>query len=127
MLYGHLWTLPARATVKKFWTLGWLRFNHPLKRSRILDGLLRPNNYYQCILDRMPGTTADDAANAISAKCLKESPLGAPIQKQTGFFAAFHSGSECTFKKIKDTASPLAKQIIQYCCYSLYQTGSSNQ
>ena len=93
----------------------------------ILDGLLRPNNYYQCILDRMPGTTADDSANEISAKCLKESPLGAPIQKQTGFFAAFHSGSECTFKKIKDTASPLAKQIIQYCCYSLYQTGSSNQ
>ncbi len=96
-------------------------------RAGILDGLLGPNNYYQCILDRMPGTTADDAANEISAKCSKEFPLGAPIQKQTGVFSAFHSGSECTFKKIKDTASPLAKQIIQYCCYSLYPTGASNQ
>ena len=93
----------------------------------ILDGLLGRNNYSQCVLDRMPGTTADDAANEISAKCSKEFPLGAPIQKQTGFFAAYHSGSECTFKKIKDTSSPLAKQIIQYCCYSLYQTGASNQ
>lgn len=93
----------------------------------ILDGLLGPNNYSQCILDRMPGTSSDDAANEISAKCSKEFPLGAPIQKQTGFLAAFHSGRECTLRKTKDTASPLAKQIIQYCCYSLYQTGASNQ
>ena len=121
---------PLRAITVKFsvvLAVGFATLESLSAHAGIVDGLLGRDNYPQCILERMPGAVSDDAANQISAKCAQEFPVGESVQKQTGLFAAFYSGNACTLKKTKDTPSALAKQIIQYCCYMLYETKSSHQ
>ena len=84
-------------------------------------GLFGPDNVSECFLSRMPGAANDTVALEIAGQCSREFPGNVPVKKQTGIFAAFHSGSECTQKKAKDTLSPLASRIIQGHCYALYE------
>ena len=92
-----------------------------LMPSDVRAGLLGPDNFQECVLDRMPGAANNSVAYEIAGECSRKFPADAPVKKQTGFFAAFHSGSECTLKKAKDTQSQLAARVIQAACYTLYE------
>lgn len=97
--------------------IGFALFAAPHARA----GILGPNNMAECVLDRMPGVANDSVGLEIYAQCSREFPVNAPVEKRTGFFAAYHSGAECTLKKAKDTPSPLAARFIQGYCYMLYE------
>ncbi|PJO37599.1 hypothetical protein CTI10_015685 [Delftia acidovorans] len=79
-------------------------------------------NYATCLLDKLPGTENDVAANAIVQLCLAENPRGlqeiAPGSGR-GFFG-FKSGAECSAKKSKNTRSREAAEMIAVACHRLY-------
>lgn len=84
-------------------------------------GIFGPDNFSECVLSRMPGAANDIVAQEIVVQCTKEFPGNMPIKKQTGIFAAFDSGGECTLKKAKDTPSAWAANLIRAYCYGLYE------
>ena len=85
-------------------------------------GIFGSANFAECVLSRMPGAANDVVALEISAKCGREFPAYAVVEKKIGFFAAFPSGADCTVKKARDTASAVGSRIIQTQCYRLYET-----
>lgn len=84
-------------------------------------GILGSANFSECVLSRMPGSANDIVALEIAAKCGREFPANAVVEKQNGFFAAFSSGADCTVRKARETVSTIGSRIIQAQCYRLYE------
>lgn len=79
-------------------------------------------NYATCLLDKLPGTQNDVAAQANMQVCLDKHPGGietVPPGKGRGLFG-FSSGAECTAKKASETRSNRAAVLIGVACRQLY-------
>lgn len=79
-------------------------------------------NYATCILDKLPGTQNDVAAQANMQVCLSKYPGGiksVPQGQGRGLFG-FDSGAECTAKKASDTRSNRAAVLMGIACRQLY-------
>lgn len=79
-------------------------------------------NYATCLLDKLPGTQNDVAAQASMQVCLDKHPGGIeviPQGKGRGLFG-FNSGAECTAKNAGETRSNRAAVLIGVACRRLY-------
>ena len=79
-------------------------------------------NYATCLLDKLPDTQNDVAAQANMQVCLDKHPGGIeaiPQGKGRGLFG-FDSGAECTAKKAGDTRSNRDAVLIGVSCRKLY-------
>jgi len=82
-------------------------------------GIFSSSNFYECILDDMPGTENDQVAAQIFLKCKKEHPNKSNIKKKSSIFG-IKTRSECILKYGKSTASKLGVANISNACYKLY-------
>lgn len=82
-------------------------------------GVWGPNNYLECLLDRLPGTANDAAAAQIMQSCRAEFPGTTTLAKRRGFFDP--SAQECVLKNGRSTGSNLAGKAIAYACNTLFQ------
>ena len=79
-------------------------------------------DFATCILDKMPGTQNDVAAQAIYQVCNSKHTGGLQTVAQgsgRGLFG-YDSGAECTAKKAGDTRSNQAAHMIGVACRKLY-------
>lgn len=79
-------------------------------------------NMATCLLDKLPGTQNDVAAQAVFQVCSAEHPGGiqAVPQGDGRGMLGFKSGPECTAKKAGDTRSTRAAELIGMACRKLY-------
>lgn len=78
-------------------------------------------NFATCILDKMPGTQNDVAAQAIYQVCnSKHGGLQTVAQGSGRGLFGYDSGAECTAKKSSDTRSNQAAHMIGMACRRLY-------
>lgn len=79
-------------------------------------------NFATCLLDKLPGTANDVAAQAVYQVCLADHPGGIEAVAQgsgRGLFG-FGSGAECTAKKAGETRSNRAAVLVGVACRKLY-------
>lgn len=78
-------------------------------------------DFATCILDKMPGTQNDVAAQAIYQVCnSKHGGLQTVAQGSGRGLFGYDSGAECTAKKAGDTRSNQAAHMIGVACRRLY-------
>ncbi len=79
-------------------------------------------NMATCLLDKLPGTQNDVAAQAVFQVCSAEHQGGiqAVPQGDGRGMLGFKSGPECTAKKAGDTRSNRAAELIGVACRRLY-------
>lgn len=77
-------------------------------------------NYYECILDEMPGVKNDIVARQIIANCASKCPDKSTKKKTRLGFSGRRTASKCFLKYAKDTTSEVGARVIRYSCYSLY-------
>lgn len=79
-------------------------------------------NMATCLLDKLPGTQNDVAAQAVFQVCSAEHPGGiqAVPQGDGRGMLGLKSGPECTAKKAGDTRSTRAAELIGMACRRLY-------
>lgn len=90
--------------------------------SNVHAGIFGDCNYYECILDEMPGVKNDFVARQIIANCSSKCPDSTTKKKTRLGFSGKMTASKCFLKYAKDTNSELGARIIRYSCYSLYQS-----
>ena len=80
-------------------------------------------NMATCLLDKLPGTQNDVAAQAVFQVCSAEHPGGIQAVPQGDGLGmlGFKSGPECTAKKAGDTRSSRAAELIGMACRRLYE------
>ena len=79
-------------------------------------------DYAKCVLDKMPGTQNDVAAQAVHQVCIGAHPGGISAVAQgsgRGLFG-YDSGATCTAKKAGQTRSNRAAHLIGTACRKLY-------
>jgi len=79
-------------------------------------------NFATCLLDKLPGTQNDVAAQAVYQVCIGEHAGGMDAVAQgsgRGLFG-FGSGAECTAKKASETRSNQAAAMVGVACRKLY-------
>jgi len=80
--------------------------------------LNRPSNFYECILDDMPGVRNNIAAREIMLNCRKEFPdAGIPEDKSS----LGGSARDCVVKNGKSAVGEIGPNLIRRSCYALYQ------
>ena len=78
-------------------------------------------NYATCLLDKLPGTQNDVAAQAIYQVCnSKHGGIQTVAQGSGRGLFGYDSGAECTAKKAADTRSNRAAHMIGVACRKLY-------
>lgn len=78
-------------------------------------------NFATCLLDKLPGTQNDVAAQAVYQVCKsKHGGLQAVAQGSGRGLFGYDSGAECTAKKAGDTRSNQAAHMIGVACRKLY-------
>jgi len=82
-------------------------------------GLFGPSNYWECILEEMPGVKNDIAAIEVIRKCRKEFPTTAKVKKKSPIIGIKTAG-ECVLEYAKDVSSPGGAKWIRAACYRLY-------
>lgn len=90
--------------------------------SLLAAGQVHAANFATCILDKMPGTQNDVAAQAIYQVCNSKHTGGLQAVAQgsgRGLFS-HDSGAECTAKMAGDTRSNRAAFMIGAACRKLY-------
>ena len=75
-------------------------------------------NYWECILDEMPGVKTKIVAYSVRKKC-NEYGRNYKIKKKSSFFG-IKNASECVIEYAKDTASSVAARAIRQACDKLY-------
>lgn len=98
-----------------------------MRRLLILAALLASapafaGNFATCLLDKLPGTQNDVAAQAVYQVCLADHPGGLQAVAQgsgRGVFG-YKSGAECLAAKGKDTRSNRAAVLVGVACRKLY-------
>ena len=84
-------------------------------------------NFATCILDKMPGTQNDVAAQAIYQVCKsKHGGIEAVAQGSGRGLFGYDSGAECTAKLANDTRSSQAAHMIGAACRKLYEPDWEN-
>lgn len=90
--------------------------------SQAIAGLLGPSNYFECILDKMPGAQNDPIAASVAQACWREFPNAPPIapkDKVGGLFSVPHA-PDCLMRYAKDVRSNFGAQQIAIACNELY-------
>ena len=86
-------------------------------------GMFGPSNYWECILDEMPGVKNDTVAIAIVRKCQKKFPSTAnrtiETKKKSLLFGP-KTFNECVIKYAENVTSPTGSTVIRRACYVLY-------
>jgi hypothetical protein len=84
------------------------------------NGLSGPDNWPECIIDRIPGAQNDYAAAAVIQSCTRDfgDPQLARIHHSRT--ARYGSGDLCVMEKGKDTASELGARVLTASCHQLY-------
>lgn len=82
-------------------------------------GLFGPSNYWECILEEMPGVKNDPSAIEVIRKCRKEFPTTSEVEKKSPIIGIKTSG-ECVLEYAKDVSSPRGAKLIRAACYRLY-------
>jgi hypothetical protein len=77
-------------------------------------------NYYECILDEMPGVKNDIVAGQIMAKCKSKCTDKSREEKTRFGFSGRITASKCALTYVKDTKSEKGRHIIRRACYALY-------
>ncbi len=78
-------------------------------------------NFATCLLDKLPGTANDVAAQAIYQVCnSKHGGIQTVAQGSGRGLFGYDSGAECTAKKASDTRSSQAAHMIGVACRKLY-------
>lgn len=83
-------------------------------------GLLGPSNYWECILDEMPGIKNDPAAIEVIKKCRKGFPNSSNDIEKKSPILGVKSAGECVRDYGRDVSSPMGAKFIQAACYRLY-------
>jgi hypothetical protein len=91
----------------------------------------KPANFWECILDRLPGSSYSYLTKQIIQGCRFEFPYQGPIEKkETYFFGLLEndSAAECVTKHLakRDTPNRMAQRAIQLACLSLYPIEKGN-
>lgn len=89
----------------------------------LLAGPALAANMATCLLDKLPGTQNDVAAQAVFQVCSAAHPGGiqAVPQGDGRGILGFKSGPECTAKKAGDTRSTRAAELVGMACRRLYE------
>ena len=82
-------------------------------------GFFGPSNFWECILDEMPGVKNDPAAIEVLRKCRNEFPSNASVEKKSPIFGVKTAG-ECVIENGKDVSSNRGAKLIRAACYNLY-------
>ena len=82
-------------------------------------GILGPKNYYECILEKLPGVDMDRAAYQIDHACRDQFPGKEQPKKKKGWLKNT-TVADCIEKNTKRTLSPVAINIISNACRSIY-------
>lgn len=75
-------------------------------------------NYWECILDEMPGAKTKTVALAVKRKC-NQYGKNYKIEKKSSFFG-IKNASECVIEYASDTPSETAAKAIRAACNKLY-------
>lgn len=89
-------------------------------RAGILDWLFGPDNYWECILDRMPGTLTYGGSMEVITRCTQEFPDKTAYQLPRRSIFKPKDFGQCLKKYWKSEREPLAQQSIYQACYFLY-------
>jgi len=79
--------------------------------------LNRPSNFYECILEDMPGVRNNIAAREIMLNCRKEFP-DAVIPEDKSSLGG--SARDCVVKRGKSAVGEIGPNLIRRSCYALY-------
>ena len=82
-------------------------------------GILGYDNYWDCIIEEMPGVQNDVAARAVLRKCNNEAPNRTVERKRFTFLGM--NAEKCLLKNAKDVRSNLGAAQIRWACRSLYE------
>ncbi len=83
-------------------------------------GIFGSCNYYECILDKMPGTDNDVVANQIVFQCIQKcKDMGQKNKWRIGLSGKV-TAEKCFVKHAKSTRSEQAAIVIRTACYMLY-------
>lgn len=85
-------------------------------------GMFGASNWYECVLNRMPGVQNNYAASAILKSCYTEFGQPEPYAEHPphGWFARYPSGDACTRAKAAGTGSELGARVLTAACHHLY-------
>lgn len=88
-------------------------------QAGITDTLFGPDNYWECLLDTMPGTKTYGGSMENLAQCQEKFPNASDYQLENSILGPknFH---QCMEKYASQTQEPLARLSIQKACYRLY-------
>lgn len=78
-----------------------------------------PANYWECILDAMPGAKNDLVAAEITRACAEGFPHDVEVEENASLFGIRTAG-ECVLEYGDEVSSPVAAQQIRTACYRLY-------
>lgn len=78
-----------------------------------------PSNFWECILDEMPGVKNDTAAIEVQRKCYNKFPNTNEFEKKSPLFGVKTAG-DCVLEYAKDVSSPRGAELIKFACYRLY-------
>ena len=82
-------------------------------------GIFGPSNYWECILENIPGTQNDGAAYAIIRKCKNDFDKGSYVEKSSSWFGP-KTRDECIIKYGKNVSGDLPGELLEDACNKLY-------
>ena len=88
-----------------------------------LDG---PDNFWECILDKVPGSSYGVEFRLRAAECRQEFPYNEHFEKKTTFFFGLFNNttaSQCVEDYTGNTPSRKARNAIAEACLKLYPKG----
>lgn len=79
-----------------------------------------PDNYSECILDRVEGVQNDLVAISETTQCRREFPDYLPPEGASSFFFGPDTAAECVAEYAASTPSGYAANQIREACFQLY-------
>ncbi len=100
--------------------LSLLPLGSPTAHAGPLSWLLGPDNYWECILDNMPGTLTYGGSMEVVAQCGRQFPDKTRYEPARPWIFKPKNFSGCLEKYREGNQEPLARQTIYQACYFLY-------
>ncbi len=88
-------------------------------QAGFVEALFGPDNYWECLLDTMPGTKTYGGSMENIVQCEKKFPNRAAYQINDSILGP-KNYAQCLQKYASQTREPLARQSILDACYRLY-------
>lgn len=91
------------------------------QNSVAMAGWFGPDNYWECLLDKMQQVQSDTIAEEVVGICKEQHPFHERIfvEKKRRWFGP-KTANECTLKYGKRVQSEIGARYIQSACYKLY-------